>query len=99
MININFLKETGIILRTYGKASSPLFSLDDGVTITNSYDIANTFNNFFESAKKQNKIPHKHFSDYLSNETSCTIFLESLDKEEITNIISSVNSNKGFWPK
>ena len=55
MININFLKETGIILRTHGKASNPLFSLDDGVTITNSYDIANTFNNFFESAKKKTK--------------------------------------------
>ena len=98
MINTNFLKEIGIILRTYGKASNPLFSLDDGVTITNSHDIANTFNNFFESTKKNIKYPHKHFSNIL-NETSCTIFLEPLDKEEITNIISSLNSNKGFWPK
>ena len=37
---------------------------------------------------------HKHFLDYLSNESRSTIFLQPTDKEEIANIISSLNSNK-----
>ena len=32
------------------------------------------------------KFSHKHFSDYLSNENSSTIFLQPTDKEEIANI-------------
>ena len=38
------------------------------------------------------------FSDYLSNESSSTIFLQPTDKEEIANIISSLNSNKASNP-
>ena len=41
---------------------------------------------------------HKHFSDYLSNESSSTIFLQPTDKEEIANSISSLNSNKASGP-
>ena len=44
------------------------------------------------------KYSHKHFSDYLSNESSSTIFLQPTDKEEIANIISSLNSNKASSP-
>ena len=44
--------------------------------------------------QKNIKYSHKHFSDYPSNESSSTIFLEPIDKEEIANIISSLNSNK-----
>ena len=40
----------------------------------------------------------KHFSDYLSNEKSSTIFLPPTDKEEIANTISSLNSNKASVP-
>ena len=62
----------------------------------------NTFNNYFASIaeimKKSIKYPHKHFSDYLSNKTSSTIFLEPTDKEEIANVISSFNSNKASGP-
>ena len=47
---------------------------------------------------KNIKYSHKHFSDYLSNETSSTIFLQPTDKEEIANIISSLNSNKASGP-
>ena len=65
---------------------------------TNAYDIANTFNNYFapiaETTKRSIKYSHKHFSDYLSNESSSTIFLQPTDKEEIANIISSLNSSK-----
>ena len=48
--------------------------------------------------KKSIKYSHKHFSDYLSNESSSTIFLQPTDKEEIANIISSLNSNKTSAP-
>ena len=80
-----------------------VLSLDNGDTVTNPYDIANTFNNYFpsiaETTKKKNiKYSHKHFSDYLSNENSSTIFLQPTDKEEIANIISSLNSNKASGP-
>ena len=44
--------------------------------------------------KETTKYSHKHFLDYLSNENSSTIFLQPTDKEEIANIISSLNSNK-----
>ena len=44
------------------------------------------------------KYAHKHFSDYLSNESSSTIFQQPADKEEIANIISSLNSNKASGP-
>ena len=44
------------------------------------------------------KYSHKHFSDYLSNENSSTIFLQPTDKEEIVNIISALNSNKTSGP-
>ena len=47
---------------------------------------------------KNIKYSHKHFSDHLSNETSSTIFLQPTDKEEIANIISSLNSNKASGP-
>ena len=72
--------------------------LDNGGNITNSYDIVNTFNNYFASmagtTKKSIKYSHKHFSDYLSNEARSTIFLQPIDKEEIANIVSSPNSSK-----
>ena len=77
-------------------------SLDNGNTITNPYDIPNTFNNYFasvaETTKKSIKYLHKHFSDYLSNESISTLFLQPTDREEIVNIITSLNSNKASGP-
>ena len=76
---IKTLKEIGTTLRTHGKESNPfwaslvptVFSLDNGDTITNLYDIANTFNVYFasiaETMKRSIKYSHKHISDYLSN--------------------------------
>ena len=107
---IKTLKEIGTILRTHGKESNPfwafhvptVFSLDNGDTITNLYDIANTFNVYFasiaETMKRSIKYSHKHISDYLSNKASSTIFLQPTDKEEIANIISSLNTNKASGP-
>ena len=60
------------------------------------------FNNYFasiaETTKKSIKYTHKHFSDYLSNESDSAIFLQPIGKEEIANIISSLNSSKAFGP-
>ena len=62
----------------------------------------NTFNNYFafiaETTKKNIKYSHKQFSDYLSNESSSTIFLQPTDKEETANIISSLNTKKASGP-
>ena len=91
-----------ISLKTVASNVPTVLSLDNGKTITNPYDIANTFNNCFasiaETTKKPIKYSHKHFSDYLSNENNNTIFLQPTDKEEIANIISSLNSNKDSGP-
>ena len=48
-----------------------------------------------ETTKK--KCSHKHFLDYLSNE-NCGTFLQTTDKEETFNIISSLNSNNASGP-
>ena len=91
-----------ISLKTVASGVPAVLTLDNGDTITNPYDIANTFNNYFasiaETTKKPIKYSHKHFSDYLSNENNNTIFLQPTDKEEIVNIISSLNSNKASSP-
>ena len=91
-----------INLKTATSRVPTVLYLGNGGTITNPYDIANTFNNYFasiaETTKKSIKYSHKHFSDYLSNKSSTTIFLQPTDKEEITNIISSLNSNKASGP-
>ena len=65
---INILKEIGIILRAHGKGSNLLFllktvpssvptvlALDNGDTITNPYDVANTFDNYFDSIAETTK--------------------------------------------
>ena len=60
-----------ISLKTVASIVPTVLSLDNGDTITNPYDIANTFNNYFasiaETTKKSIKYSHKHFSDYLPN--------------------------------
>ena len=91
-----------ISLKTVASSIPTVLSLDNGDTTTNPYDIANTFNNYFasiaETTKKSIKYTHKHFSNYLSNESDSTIFLQPTDKEEIANIISSLNSSQASSP-
>ena len=91
-----------ISLKTVAASIPTVLSLDNGDTVTNPYDIANTFNNYFatiaETTNKSIKYTHKHFLDYLSNESDSTIFLQPTDKEEIANIISSLNSSKASGP-
>ena len=91
-----------ISLKTVAPNAPTVLSLDNDDTITNPYGMANTFNNYFasivETTKKRIKYSHKHFSDYLSNESISTLFLQPTDREEIVNIISSLNSNKASGP-
>ena len=76
-----------ISLKTVASSAPATLSLDNDDTITNPYDIANIFNKYFpsiaEATKKTIKYSHEHFSDYLSNESSSTIFLQPTDKEEL----------------
>ena len=91
-----------ISLKTVASHVPTILSLDNGDTITNPYDIANTFNNYLasiaETTKKSIKYSHKYFSHYLSNGTSSTRFLQPTDKEEIANIICYLNSSKPSGP-
>ena len=68
-----------ISLKIVASRVPTVLSIDNGDTITSPYYIANTFNNYFafivETMKKSIKYSHKHFSDYLSNESNSTIFL------------------------
>ena len=70
-----------ISLKTVASSIPTVLSIDNGDTITNPYDIANTFNNYFasmaENTNKNIKYTHKH----LSNESDSTIFLQPTDKE------------------
>ena len=79
-----------------------MLSYDNGNTITNTYDIANIFNNYFvsiaQTTKNNIKYSHKYFSDYFKGEYHSAIFLKPTSKEEIDNVISSLNSNKASGP-
>ena len=58
-----------------------------------------TLNRYWRNYKENNKIfTYKHSSDYLSNESDSTIFLQPTDKEEIANIIFSLDSRKASDP-
>ena len=67
-------------------------------SITDPIKIANIFNNFFSTiaAKTKSKIKFskQHFPDFLKTKNLDTFFIYPATKEEICNIISSLNSNK-----
>ena len=70
--------------------------------ITNPYDIANIFNNYFSSvadtAKKNIKYSRKHFSHFLNNQYNNSLFIQPTDSDEIANIMSTLNMNKSSGP-
>ena len=72
------------------------FHWTNAANIINPYDIANILNNYFaskaETTTKNTKKKEKQ------NKSGSKIFLQPTDKEEITNIISSLNSNKPSGP-
>ena len=51
-----------ISLNTVASSVPNVLSLDNGDTITNPYDIANTFNNYFVSIAETTKKPRKIFT-------------------------------------
>ena len=71
-------------------------------TITDPTAMSNVFNNYFTSiAKKTNsniKFSPKHYTDYLSYTNTNTFFLTPTDKNEISFIISSLDSHKSSVP-
>ena len=71
-------------------------------TITDPTAMSNVFNNYFTSiAKKTNsniKFSPKHYTDYLSYSNTNTFFLTPTDKNEISLIISSLDSHKSSGP-
>ena len=83
-----------ISLKSVASSVPTVLSLDNGDTITNPYDIANTFNNYFASIAETTKKDIRINIFHLSNESDNTIFLQLTDKEEIANIIPSLNSSK-----
>ena len=59
-----------ISLKTVASSASTVFSFDNGDTISNPYDIAKIFNNYFDSIaettiNKNINYSNKHFSDFL----------------------------------
>ena len=56
-----------IFLKTVVPSAPTMLSRYNDNTVTNPYDIANTFNNYFvsiaETTKNNTKYLHKHFSD------------------------------------
>ena len=91
-----------ISLKSAASSAPTVLSCNNGNTITNLYGIANTFKNYLvsvaETTKNNLKYSHKQFSDYLKEECDSTIFLKPTSKEEIGNIIFSLNSNKASGP-
>ena len=70
----------------------------DGTTISNPMEISNIFNNYLSSIASKTKLnisfPHKHFSDFLKNKSNISFFVSPIDKTEIENVMSSLDSNK-----
>ena len=64
--------------------------------------MSNVFNNYFfsiaEKTKSNIKFSPKYYTDYLSNISTNTFFLTPTDKNEISSIISSLDSHKSSGP-
>ena len=71
-------------------------------TITDPTTMSNVFNNYFtsiaEKTKSNIKFSPKHYTDHLSNTNTNTFFLTPTDKNEISFIISSLDSHKSSGP-
>ena len=90
-----------ISVKTVASSVPTVLSLGNDDTTTNPYDIVNTFNYFTstaETTEKSIKYSDKHFKTIFSNKSGGIIFLQPTDKEEIANIMYSLNSNKASGP-
>ena len=71
-------------------------------TISDPTAMSNVFNNYFTSIAEKTKsniifLP-KHYTDYLSNANTKTFFLTPTDQNEISFIISSLDSHESSGP-
>ena len=75
-----------ISLKTVTSQVPAVLYIDNGDTITNPYDIANIFNNYFasivETTKKSIKYSHKHFSDFFQMKLVVQYFRNLLTKKK-----------------
>ena len=71
-------------------------------TITNPYDIANAFNNYFANVatdiQSSIRSSKKKYYDYLLPLYKESFFLTQTDSTEVSNIIFSLNQNKSDGP-
>ena len=70
--------------------------------VSNPTAISNIFNNYFSAIANKTKhnisFSHKHFSCFLKYKSNITCFIKVIDKTEIENVISSLDSNKSVGP-
>ena len=81
----------------------PTCLVQDDKTITDPNEIANSFNQYFTSIaddilKKRKYHGHKSFRDYLLNPIGQSFFIYDCDNDEVKNIISTFQPNKGSGP-
>ena len=102
--NWNNIKNTWKVIKTIISIKNITTTVPHSIgfnnrTITDPTAMSNVFNNYFTSiAKKTNsniKFSPKHYTDYLSHTNTNTFFLTSTDKNEISFIISSLDSQSG----
>jgi hypothetical protein len=76
--------------------------MKNNLSITNSVDIANEFNNFFANIGKDldKSIPvvNESFRDYLDSPQSTSFYLNPTTADEIENIISELKLGKACGP-
>ncbi|XP_065682310.1 uncharacterized protein LOC136095525 [Hydra vulgaris] len=105
--NIKHIKATwkgikNIINIKSNSHTTPNIIVHNNITITNPFDICNTFNNYFTGIGRdvQATIPSSmnHFTYYLSNPAQKSFFIKPTDEHEISKIIDSLDSYKASGP-
>ena len=91
-----------LIFTESGKSASPIsISIGDSVT-SKPETVANSFNDFFTSIADsiRSEIPptYSHFSRFLRNRNSNSIFLTHTTSEEVTKVIGSFSPSKSSGP-
>ena len=83
--------------------TQPTCIIDNGKTLTEPIDIANSFNKYYASIadeilKKRKYNGNKSFADYLTNPSEKTFALFDCNPIEILNIITTINPKKSVGP-
>ena len=82
--------------------STPTCIIDKDISITDPFQIANTFNSYFSSIAEtlQKKIhsSHIHFTRYLKNPNVNSLFISPTDNTEVYNLILNLKNGKASGP-